>query len=673
MAKKPAITTIASGYYSRQALNSNFENLQAGFDNTLSLDGSTPNAMGADLDMNSNDILNAQTVNAEALRLDGVLVSSSSLAASGATLFSTDHTGDGTTVAYSTTYQAFIKDNTQVYIDGVYQNKAGYSISGTTLTFSEAPPLNAAIEIVVARSLDVAGTDAANVGYTQGGTSSTSRTVEAKLQESVSVKDFGAVGDGVTDDTAAIQAAFAESFSFIPEGTYKLNSAVSALNTPYKVVGSGWRRENTVAAVAVGSVFKSDIGVNNFLTFAPDPNDGTNATDVAGLKIEDIAIAHEGTGHALKIDHIINNVVDHVSISGGGIGLELNGFGFFSEIRNCQIINWTHTGVKILGSGSQHEIRNCQIGSSGDGTDVRYGVRTQCEGTVVQGGQVNANRTDNTGVGVWFDNPNASGINNFSRGTVSNVLCETDIGVKIGTAGNSRWDNVVVEEARADMGLFAGPIIQFTNTTGSKLLMPQIDRVASGTTAKWDGAEAINCGVILDASLSSAVFDVNASAVDPYVHFIGTMTQTARDAIHADANLRVVVDNVSASSGGVYLGECTRINSVWDKGSFSLDDDTATNFELPTRAGILYITSTSGADNQNRNVILFFNIDQGISTVSAGSDVVVNLTDGTLSGTTGADNKITVRLDKTNDLLYVENRIGSSIGFVYQVDQRGPK
>ena len=181
MAKKPDITTIASGYYSRQALNSNFENLQTGFDNTLSLDGSTPNAMGADLDMNSNDILNADVVNASALRLDGVLVSSSSLAASGASLFSTDHTGDGTTVAYSTTYQAFIKDNTQVYIDGVYQNKAGYSISGTTLTFSEAPPLNAAIEIVVARSLNVGGTTAANVEYSLEGSPTTSTNVAAFL------------------------------------------------------------------------------------------------------------------------------------------------------------------------------------------------------------------------------------------------------------------------------------------------------------------------------------------------------------------------------------------------------------------------------------------------------------------------------------------------------------
>ena len=59
------------------------------------------------------------------------------------------------------------------------------------------------------------------------------RTVHQKLQESVSVKDFGAVGDGVTNDTAAINAAIESVFSqgggtvYVPEGEYALGTSGS--------------------------------------------------------------------------------------------------------------------------------------------------------------------------------------------------------------------------------------------------------------------------------------------------------------------------------------------------------------------------------------------------------------------------------------------------------------
>lgn len=67
------------------------------------------------------------------------------------------------------------------------------------------------------------------VGYQPAGTGAVATTVQSKLRESVSVKDFGAVGDGVADDTAAIQAAInANAAVYIPAGTYKINSTIVA-------------------------------------------------------------------------------------------------------------------------------------------------------------------------------------------------------------------------------------------------------------------------------------------------------------------------------------------------------------------------------------------------------------------------------------------------------------
>ena len=72
--------------------------------------------------------------------------------------------------------------------------------------------------IVNADVNSAAGILASKLSFTQSGTGATARTVDSKLKDVVSVKDFGATGNGSTDDTAAIQAAinYVQSF-YIPE------------------------------------------------------------------------------------------------------------------------------------------------------------------------------------------------------------------------------------------------------------------------------------------------------------------------------------------------------------------------------------------------------------------------------------------------------------------------
>lgn len=79
----------------------------------------------------------------------------------------------------------------------------------------------------------------ASSGYTPSGTGAVSRSVSSKLQESVSVKDFGAVGDGITDDTAAIQAAIdASRRIYFPVGTYAIGAPLR-LPTQKVLFGDG--------------------------------------------------------------------------------------------------------------------------------------------------------------------------------------------------------------------------------------------------------------------------------------------------------------------------------------------------------------------------------------------------------------------------------------------------
>lgn len=100
--------------------------------------------------------------------------------------------------------------------------------------------------------------NAADIDYDPAGTGAVQRSVQSKLRETVSVKDFGAVGDGVTDDTAAIQAALDAGFGsvYLPEGTYLFSTLTVNKNT--RLHGASTRTsilKHTGAATAIQCVY----------------------------------------------------------------------------------------------------------------------------------------------------------------------------------------------------------------------------------------------------------------------------------------------------------------------------------------------------------------------------------------------------------------------------------
>jgi hypothetical protein len=73
--------------------------------------------------------------------------------------------------------------------------------------------------------------DSSSVVFTQAGAGAAASTVEAKLGETLSILDFGATGDGVTDDSTAIQSALdalqkGDTLLF-PDGLYLLGTGLT--------------------------------------------------------------------------------------------------------------------------------------------------------------------------------------------------------------------------------------------------------------------------------------------------------------------------------------------------------------------------------------------------------------------------------------------------------------
>jgi hypothetical protein len=145
--------------------------------------------------------------------------------------------GTGSQVAYTLASDPGALGNScEVFVGGIYQQRDTYTIAGTTLTFTAAPVAGTDnIEVVNFLTTAIGATDSSLVTYIPAGAGATQRTVQAKLRDVVSVNDFGAVGNGVADDTIALNAAFDYaiplSLPVVLRGTYRITGPLQTAIT----------------------------------------------------------------------------------------------------------------------------------------------------------------------------------------------------------------------------------------------------------------------------------------------------------------------------------------------------------------------------------------------------------------------------------------------------------
>jgi hypothetical protein len=155
------------------------------------------------------------------------------------------------------------------------------------------------------------GTAASSVTYTPAGTGAVTTDVQTKLRETVSVKDFGAVGDGVTNATSAIQAAIDACFTsgqtvYVDAGTYAVTSI--------KIY------PNTILEFDANATFKQT--ANGFaIRTSTSPSVTVPNTSVRYAKIYNAQInMNSCTGAAIFLEGAQSCVVDNAVITNVGSG-----------------------------------------------------------------------------------------------------------------------------------------------------------------------------------------------------------------------------------------------------------------------------------------------------------------------------------------------------------------
>lgn len=142
--------------------------------------------------------------------------------------------------------------------------------------------------------------------FTASGTGSVTRTSHDKFSDLVSVRDFGAVGDGLSDDTPAIQQALsAHSAVFVPSGTYLITGTIT--------LGGG----QSLFGAGQSSVIKCQSNSFNAIEL---PN---KQALLSNLRIEggDVAVKLYG-----RDAECTQNTVTDLVIAGCNTGIQLDGY-----------------------------------------------------------------------------------------------------------------------------------------------------------------------------------------------------------------------------------------------------------------------------------------------------------------------------------------------------------
>lgn len=284
-----------------------------------------------------------------------------------------------------------------------------------------------------------------------GGT--TKRTLPARLSDMANVRDFGAVGDGVTDDWAAITLAYNHGRVTLVATAPSVGSTITFASVPATITTSMFATDVTNPSAFTGGVPRVASKTATTVTLGFIPTSGavqagdvinfdlSNKGDIffpAGTYLVSQPVVMNGSGFNLRgvgsASTIIGNFSDYVlsrNDANGG-----NDSALLSSIENLTVINLHATGGGIhFGSATLGAVRDCNVVAN-------QGIQIASDGTPAPASGPLDMSVENCSVSPGVNVSGSIGIMSLANGPILNCRI---IGYESGMQvwGNEGYYNVL--------------------------------------------------------------------------------------------------------------------------------------------------------------------------------------------------------------------------------------
>lgn len=565
---------------------------------------------------------------------------------SGNNLNQNSFTGDGATVTYALTIPPINKNNTQVFIDGVYQQKDAYSVSGYDLTFTDPPPDQTTIEIMTFTQTEVNvpvdGTiESVHLLGDLVTPGALDVTTDLTVTGTTTLNGNLVIGDANTD-TITISSEFSSSLIPSQDVTYDLGASGNAWRDLYLAgstiyIGGGKLEYNdtlnqfelknssdAVVPVSLSANSTSDLseGTNLYYTTARVLSDGTSIVPGGSLggTVGDVTLQYRADGNysgtpaqgsfyfdalnsRLKV-YTGSSFIDAVPVSGGGGGATTNANATFSKYlytipSETNVV--TGASDEVVGYTQLYIGKDFEIVTEGTTDFIAFGATT---GTV--------------GETFTVDSDGTSAIADLVLGKEYKIVTAGDTDFTVIGAADNNPDTVFTFNGVTTQSATTGTVIAEGNGTANPVLVYVVDDATSvevyvNGIKQYEGAT--NDYVATTGSSVNFTYNLPVSAlVDVQVYELLTNDAYYTKAeTYSQAEVNTQISNALTIYDDQTASDARYVNIDGDTMTGNLVVDSATNFvsdlDPANKSLVVASTGATGGTGQYGASIAFSRVN----------------------------------------------------------------